>query len=213
SRVVRPIPVTREDMRTTHLKLADLTCWQKLPVLDLHHTHLHTRKRAANGARPPLAIIRVGQIHDGLCHAIALEDALPKHALELGKELWTERRRPGNVKAQWARSDTPLSSLRQQTGIHRWHTKEEADRCITLDSGEYLSSLEPAVEHGTCPKVQGPMQADHQTVRVKQRQRQQKSVANGPAPGRGNRRDIGHLIAVQQQCTLRSTRRSPGVRD
>src|SRR5262249_10068732 len=67
-------PVPREDRGPAPLALAALARRQRLAAHYIHHPSLLAGERPTDGPWPPLALIRIGQVHDRLGHAVTLEN-------------------------------------------------------------------------------------------------------------------------------------------
>src|SRR5690348_3421824 len=100
---VGAVPVAGEDVRPAHLDLADRARRQRRARAHIHHARFLAGERAADGAGAALAVVRVGQVHDRLGHAVALEDALAEDALEVREDPRAERGGAGDEETRQAR--------------------------------------------------------------------------------------------------------------
>src|SRR5437667_10081212 len=75
---IRPPPIPRKHVWPTHFDFANLARGQELSSTDVHNTRLLTREWTAHRASATFACGGIGQVHDGLSHAIAFKDLLTK---------------------------------------------------------------------------------------------------------------------------------------
>src|SRR5262249_44670705 len=84
---IRSIPITCKHMWPAYFDFANLSSWEDLAGMAIYNTRLLTWEGTTHGARTAFAFVRVGQVHNGLSHAIAFEDLLTKYTLKINKYL------------------------------------------------------------------------------------------------------------------------------
>src|SRR5215208_8087804 len=101
---IRSVPVAGENVRSTDFYLPDLPVGQRLARLDIDNPRLLAGERPSHGSRPALAFVGVGEVHDRLGHAVALQDTLPEESLELVEGLGTQGRATRDVEPDRTRT-------------------------------------------------------------------------------------------------------------
>ena len=117
-RLLRQPPVAGEDVRPPHLQHPHLARRQLAPVRPAD-PQLDPRQRRPDRPRPPFAVQRVGGVHPGLGHPVALEDPLPGPRLELRVGAGEERRRPGDEEPHPRRRLARQRRARRGAGCRR----------------------------------------------------------------------------------------------
>ena len=76
--------------------------------------------------------------------------------------------------------------LGQQPPVHCRHAEEHGDRRVGVDGGENVAGVELAAQNHARASEERAVHANHQTVRMEERQRQQQTVIRRPAPRLGD---------------------------
>ena len=79
---VRPVQIAEEDVRPSHLDLADRIRLRDDGAVVVHDPHLHARERQPDVARSPVAGGPHGAVHERLGEPVALDDALAADPLD-----------------------------------------------------------------------------------------------------------------------------------
>ena len=192
------MPVPGEHVGPAHL---DLTVGRQAQI--------DARQREADGAGPPLALVRVRHEHDGLGHAVALERRPPGARRDRGVEVGRQGRRARHAEAQPGQRLGPVGG--RQPVPHRGHAEEH--RAAGADGRQDSGRIEAGQQLRGCSRGQRAVEPDAEAVHVEQRECQDQPVLGRPPPGQRHGLCRRQQVGVAQDRTLRGARRAGRVHE
>ena len=206
----RHVPVALEDVAALDLDDAHLAGRHRPSRLGVRDAQVHAGQRQADGAGAALAVIRVGRVHVGFGHAVALEDSFARPCFERAMRFRQQRRRAGDEQAHM-RGQLPIKArIGQQARVegrhahHRRRLRHRRDQVVHVEAGQ---------EDNRAAGQQDRLGGDEQAARVENRQRVQKHVVAGEAPRFHKRLGVRKKIVMRQHGALRTAGRAGGVKE
>ena len=180
------------------------------------HARANTRQRKAHGAAAALiliAVTRVGRIrvggqHDGLAHAIALQNRVAGARLPGAEGFDQHGGRARNKQAHMRRHLTVQPGVGQHAHIQRRHAHEDRGVLEARHHGLWVVFGKP--DHGTAIE-QCTMNRHKQTVHMEDRQSVNQHIAFLPAPVHLEHGRIGQQIAMAEHGPLAAPGGAAGV--
>ena len=158
-------PITREDVRPAHLDVADRAVGEHRAVVSAD-PDLDARQRQADRTGDTVAVERVGRVHVGLGHAVALEDGVTGTRFEGGEGLGGQRRRTRDEQPHVAAQPGVEIGRREQPAIECRHAHHHRR---ARQQADHLVGVEARQEDHARAVHQRHVERDEQPVRVEQR--------------------------------------------
>src|SRR5689334_596687 len=147
--------------------------------MSISHLDRDSWQRYADRSRPPLAGVRITDVHERLCHPVALQNGMTETCAELFQHVSRKRRRSGHKEPH---ESADLAARRllpfEQPDIDGRHAKEQC-RFEFLENLLRLRVFESWQHPHPASRDQPAVQAISQSVNMKQRKAEQKSVRAG----------------------------------
>ena len=207
-RLLRHAPVALEHVRALDLDHADLVRRQFLAGVRIGDAGRHAGQRQADGARHPVPVIRVGGVHVGLGHAVALKDGMTGAGAPLAVGLGQQRSR--------ARHEQPHAGCRlfAEAGMLKQAHVEGGNAHQGRGTGhqpENLVGVELRQEDHRRRREAGDSSHHEQPVGVVDRQGMDQHVIGREAPHVLQGQGIGDEIVVSTMKRPALRRRHPGL--
>ena len=208
--LLRHPPVALEDVRSAHFENADLAVGDRVPPLLVDHAQLDIRKREADRAGAPLAVVGVRGVHVRFGHAVAFENAMAGPLLE-GDMRFGKQRRAARGEEPHVRHQFPVEArIVEQAGVEGRHAHHRRRLRQPLDD---LVHLERRQEDHRAAGKQHDVAGDEKAVRMEDRQRVQQDVVGREAPCLDQRTGVRQQVAVRQHGAFRAAGRPGGVEE